>query len=181
MAARNSAQAAGERVETLLAGLRSHAGPEAAAAAEELVTCLVGLYGAGLSEIVRIIGEDAEAGERLLARLAGDPVVEGLLLIHDLHPVDAGTRIQRALDRVRPYLGSQKAEFGGIDDQGVVQVRLVNDGHGCRADPEAASTAVEQAVAEAAPETSGVDVESAPPPPRELPLLQITRRPAVAR
>lgn len=181
MAARTSAQAAGERIETLLAMLRSDAGPEAAAAAEELVSCLVGLYGAGLSEIVRIIGEDAEAGPRLLDRLAADPVVEGLLLIHDLHPVDAGTRIQRALDRVRPYLGSQKAEYQDIDDQGVVQVRLVSDGHGCLAEPEAARTAIEQAVAQAAPETSGVDIESAPPPPWELPLLQITRRPAVAR
>ena len=39
---------AGARVEALLAELRARSGPEAAEAAEELVTCLVRLYGAGL-------------------------------------------------------------------------------------------------------------------------------------
>jgi len=181
MAVRNGAEAAGERVEALLAGLRSAAGPEAAAAAEELVGCLVGLYGAGLGEIVRIIGEDQEAGPRLLARLAADPLVEGLLLVHDLHPVDAGTRIQQALQRARPYLGSQTAEFLGVDDEGVVHVRLTAGGHACQSSAGAAAAAVTRAVAEAAPEMSSVDVETGPAPRQEPPLLQITRRPAVAR
>ncbi|MGC1754472.1 MAG: hypothetical protein WA805_15365, partial [Trebonia sp.] len=41
----SDAQAAGERVETLLAELRTRAGPEVADTAEELVGCLVRLYG----------------------------------------------------------------------------------------------------------------------------------------
>ena len=36
-------------VEALLAELRARSGPEAADVAEELVTCLVRLYGAGLA------------------------------------------------------------------------------------------------------------------------------------
>src|SRR6516162_944166 len=104
MAAGHDARAAGERVEALLAELRSHAGPQVAQVAEELVSCLVELYGAGLAEIVRILSEDEGdgSGPRLLARLAADPLVESLLLVHDLHPVDAGTRIQRAIGRVMP-------------------------------------------------------------------------------
>ena len=62
MAASHNARQAGERIETLLAELGSQAGPQAAATAEELVSCLVELYGAGLAEIVQIIGQDAEAG-----------------------------------------------------------------------------------------------------------------------
>ena len=58
MAAGHDAQAAGERVEALLAELRSHAGPQVAATAEELVTCLVELYGDGLARIVAIVGAD---------------------------------------------------------------------------------------------------------------------------
>ena len=45
-------------------------------------------------------------------RLLADPLVESLLLLHDLHPLDVDTRIQRALDRVRPYLGSHA---GGVE------------------------------------------------------------------
>ena len=83
MAAGHDAQKVAERVEALLAKLGSQAGPEVAATAEELVSCLVELYGAGLAEIVKIIGEDLDAGRRLMDRLAGDPLVEGLLLLHD--------------------------------------------------------------------------------------------------
>ena len=52
----DDAQAAGERVETLIAELRSQAGPQAAATAEELVSCLVELYGTGLATILASSG-----------------------------------------------------------------------------------------------------------------------------
>jgi Fe-S cluster biogenesis protein NfuA len=181
MAARRDAHATGERVEGLLAELRSRAGPQASDTAEELVGCLVELYGAGLTEIVRILGEDSDAGPRLLDRLAADPLVESLLLVHDLHPVDTGTRVQRALDQVRPSLGSHPGtlEYRGIDDEGVVHLRLELSGHGCGSSAPAVREAITEAVAGAAPETAGVDVEEAEAP-AELPLLQIMRRPTAA-
>ena len=151
------AREAGARVETLLAELRARSGPEAAGAAEELVTCLVRLYGAGLEAIMRTIGDD----QRLQALLITDPLVESLLLVHDLHPLDTDTRVRRALGR----LGTG-AEVLGIDNEGVVHVRL---GHGCGSTTEV----VQEAITNAAPETTGVEFA-----PREAPLLQITRRPA---
>jgi hypothetical protein len=159
MAGALDAREAGDRVEALLAELRARSGPEAAGVAEELVTCLVRLYGAGLTTIMRAIGDD----QRLKTRLIADPLVESLLLIHDLHPLDAGARIGRALGR----LGTG-AEFLGIDDAGVAEVRL---GHGCGS----AAGDVERAVTDAAPEITGVRFAA-----REAPLLQITRRPAGA-
>jgi Fe-S cluster biogenesis protein NfuA len=182
MAAGHSAHKAGERVETLLAELGSQAGPQVAATAEELVTCLVELYGAGLAEIVRIVRADPDAGQRLMARLASDPLVESLLLLHDLHPLPVAERVQRAIDRVMPQLGSHAgaAQFAGLDETGVIRIRLELTDHGRQAHAAAVQEALEQAVADAAPEASGVgfDVVSAA---AELPLLQITRRPAAAR
>ena len=159
MAAGHDAQRAGERVEALLAELRARSGPEAADVAEELVTCLVRLYGAGLAAIMATIGDES----RLTALLIADPLVESLLLVHDLHPLDTAARIRRALGR----LGTG-AEFLGVDDTGVAHVRLAS---GCGS----TAAVVEQAIAEAAPETAGVRIA-----PREQPLLQITRRPAGA-
>jgi Fe-S cluster biogenesis protein NfuA len=185
MAASHDAQKAGERVEALLAELGSQAGPQVAATAEELVTCLVELYGAGLAEIVKIIGEDAEengSGQRLMGKLAADPLVESLLLLHDLHPLPAADRVRRAIEAVMPQLGPHagRAEFGGLDEAGVVHLRLERGGHGCGSSSEAVTEALEQAVADAAPETAGVDVEVVTPAP-ELPLLQITRGPTAVR
>jgi Fe-S cluster biogenesis protein NfuA len=185
MAAGHEAQAAGERVEALLAELGSHAGPEVAAIAEELVSCLVELYGAGLAQIVRIIGEDPEgngSGPRLMDALIADPLVESLLLVHDLHPLDTAARVRRAVDQVMPKLGPHagQVEFRGVDDQGVVRLRLEQGGHGCQSSSAAVRAAIEKSVAEAVPEATGIDIEVVAAP-AELPLLQITRRPAAAR
>jgi Fe-S cluster biogenesis protein NfuA len=182
MAGARDARAVGERVEALLAELRTRAGPQAGDAAEELVGCLVELYGAGLTAIVAILEADPDAGPRLLAALAGDPLVESLLLVHDLHPLDADTRINRALERVRPQLGSHAGaiEYLGIDDQGVAGLRLTASGHGCGSSSSTVAQTVEEAVTEAAPEVAGVHVEEVEAP-AEVPLLQIMRRPAGAR
>jgi Fe-S cluster biogenesis protein NfuA len=181
MARVTDARAAGERVEALIAELRARAGSRAGDTAEELVGCLVELYGAGLASIVAILGSASDAGPRLLDALAADPLVESLLLVHDLHPLDTDARIRRAIEQVRPRLGAHAdaIEYLGLDDRGVVRLRLTTSGHGCGS----ASTvrpAVEEAVTEAAPEAAGVAVEEVAAP-AELPLLQIMRRPAGTR
>jgi Fe-S cluster biogenesis protein NfuA len=182
MAGPRDARAAGERVEALLDELRTRAGPQAADVAEELVGCLVELYGSGLTTIVATLAADPDAGPRLLAALAGDPLVESLLLVHDLHPLDADARISRALELVRPQLGAHAGaiEYLGLDDQGVARFRLTTSGHGCGSSSSTVRQTVEEAVTEAAPELAGVHVEEVAAPP-EVPLLQIMRRPAGAR
>ena len=174
MAAGHDAQAAGERVDTLLAELRSEAGPQVAATAEELVSCLVELYGAGLARITEILGGDEE-GPRLLAELVADPLVESLLVVHDLHPLDTSARVRRAVEEVLPQLGSHAGdvEYLGLDDTGVLRLRL--EQRGCSA--ATVRDVIEKAVAAAAPEAAGVAVELVEPP-AEPTLLQITRRPA---
>ena len=158
------ARESGAHVEALLAELRARSGPEAADVAEELVTCLVRLYGAGLETIMRTIGAEANStAQRLQALLIADPLVESLLLVHDLHPLGTDTRIRRALGKL-----GVGAELLSIDETGVVEVRL---GKGCGS----MTTDIEQAVVDAAPETTGVRFA-----PKEAPLLQITRRPAGA-
>ena len=173
MAAGDDAQAAGERIEALLAELRSQAGPQAAATAEELVSCLVELYGAGLARITEILGED-ENGPELMDKLVADPLVESLLLVHDLHPLNASTRVRRAVEEVLPQLGAHAGdvEYLGLDEAGVLRLRL--EQRGCSA--ETVRHLIEKAVAGAAPEAAGVDIELVQPP-AEPTLLQITRRP----
>ena len=175
MAEGHDVEATGERVEALLAELRSQAGPQVAATAEELVSCLVELYGAGLARITEIVGEDEGSGPQLMDKLVADPLVESLLLVHDLHPLDTSTRVRRAVEEVLPQLGSHagNVEYLGLDEAGVLRLRLEQSG--CSADT--VRDLIEKAVAGAAPEAAGVAIELAQPP-AEPTLLQITRRPA---
>ncbi len=172
----------GERIEEILGFLRSE-DDKAAVAAEELVGLLVGVYGDGLGHIVAALGDAGPAGTALLAQLTDDPLVESLLLLHDLHPLDVNTRIQRALDQVRPYLGSHAGgvEYVGVID-GVAQLRLEGSCDGCPSSTVTVQLAIEGAVMDAAPEVTEVAVEGVTPPAPPSPaLLQIGRRPADAQ
>jgi Fe-S cluster biogenesis protein NfuA len=172
-----SVQDVGARVEELLATLRSGHVKDPAPAAEELVRLLVGLYGDGLSHIVTALRDDGAPGSAMLERLTEDPLVESLLLLHDLHPLDLDARVQRALDGVRPYLGSHAGgvEYLGVRD-GVARLRLEGSCHGCPSSTVTVQLAITGAVQAAAPEVTDVVVEGMTAPPAPA-LLQIGRRP----
>lgn len=166
----------GDRVEELLAGQRSSSAG-GGADAEELAGLLIGLYGEGLGHIVAALNGKGQGGTAILAELAEDPLVESLLLLHDLHPLDVDARIQRALDRVRPYLGSHAGgvQYLGVTG-GVARLRLEGSCHGCPSSTVTVQLAIQDAVRGAAPEVTEVVVEgmTAAPSPS---LLQIGRRP----
>src|SRR6266487_5336399 len=168
---------AGTRIEELLASLRSRGGA-AAETAEELVRLLVGMYGEGLAAIMAALAEEGEPGRAITGRLTADPLVEGLLLLHGLHPLDVDARIQRALDQVRPYLGSHAGgvQYLGVTD-GVARLRLEGSCHGCPSSTVTVQLAIQGAVEEAAPEVTQVVVEGMTEAPGPA-LLQIGRRSA---
>jgi Fe-S cluster biogenesis protein NfuA/nitrite reductase/ring-hydroxylating ferredoxin subunit len=169
------------RVEELLDALKAGGFGGAAPAAEELVGLLVGLYGDGLTQIATILAGSGPDGVAMLARLAEDPLVESLLLLHGLHPLDVDARIQRALDRVRPYLGSHAGgvEYLGVAD-GVARLRLEGSCHGCPSSTVTVQLAITGAVQDAAPEVTEVVVEGMTAAPAEHALLQIGRRPDIS-
>lgn len=151
---------AGSRIETLLTEVRARADGPVLDMTEELVRLLADVYGAGLERIVEIL-EEEPTGFLVMGRLVDDELVASLLLLHDLHPVDVETRIEKALDKVRPYLGSHAGgvDFLGVDDAGIVHLRLEGNCNGCPSSTVTVKLAIERAIEEAAPEVTGIAVE----------------------
>jgi Fe-S cluster biogenesis protein NfuA len=162
----------GAQVEELLARIEEVGGPAAAGSAEELVRVLVEYYGAGLERIVELLGPDS------VRVLAADPQTATLLVLHDLHPVDIDTRIEQALDGVRPYLGSHAGgvSYLGVDREDVAHLRLSGNSGDCSSSTVTVKLAVEEAIMTAAPELQGIEVEEIKAP---KPLLQIGVRPGL--
>lgn len=133
--------------------------------AEELVRLVVDLYGAGLERLLEIAHDSGRLDDELLDRLAADDLVSSLLLVHGLHPYDVETRVARALDGVRPYLGSHggDVELVGVTEDGVVRLRMLGSCDGCPSSSVTLTLAVETAIQAAAPETLGIEVEEAAP------------------
>lgn len=161
----------GSRIERLLAELGADTDPSVQRRAEELVRLLVDFYGAALARVVEL------ADESLLERLADDDLVASLLIVHDLHPLPTLARVEAALERVRPYLGSHAGgvKLRGIDEQGVVHLALEGTCNGCQSSTQTVKLSIERAIEEAAPEVTGIDVQGIVPEPRSAGagLLQI--------
>lgn len=129
---------------------------------EELVHEILELYGAGLRRIVDGIAEASDGAESLRDKLLGDHLVTSLLLLHGLHPDDLTTRVRRALERVRPHLGSHGGdiEIAEIDERAaIVRLRMKGSCDGCPSSILTVKMAVETALLEAAPELAKVEVE----------------------
>jgi len=164
------------RIEALLDQLAAVGDPTVAELGEALVAAVLQMYGEGLARIVAALAA-APDGEVAVRRIAADELVANLLLLHDLHPDDLDTRIQDALDRVRPYLGSHAGgvDYVGVDGDGVAHLRLQGTCDGCAGSAATVNNAIERAVLDAAPEVLRVEVEGVVEAPSTQ-LLQIGMR-----
>lgn len=156
-------RATGDRIDVLLDACGA-GGVVARERAEELVRLTADLYGAGIERILDILHDAGHLDDDVLAMLAADDLVASLMLVHGLHPYDVGTRVEQALEGVRPYLGSHggDVELLEVTDEGVVRLRLLGSCDGCPSSSVTLKLAVEGAIEAAAPEIVEIVVEDAP-------------------
>jgi Fe-S cluster biogenesis protein NfuA/nitrite reductase/ring-hydroxylating ferredoxin subunit len=148
------------RVQELQAQLDSAGDSATREVAEELVSAVVQMYGAGLEKIFSALAAHGEAGEQIAAGLAEDPDVGSLLLIHDLHPIPLETRVIEALEKVRPYMESHGGNVELLSlHEGVARIRLQGSCSDCKASSATLELAIKQALEEAAPDLWGLEVE----------------------
>lgn len=151
------------RVEQLLESLEQLPDEHGRQVATELARALLDLYGEGLERIVETV---AAVDDGTLARaFSEDELVSHLLLLHELHPLAVGERVEDALDSVLPYLRSHggSVELLGVAD-GVVSLRLQGSCSGCPSSALTLKSAIEEAIFKAAPEVAEVRAEGVAEP-----------------
>jgi NifU-like domain len=142
---------AGARIDALITASAS-GGVAARERTEELVRLVADLYGAGLERLLEIVHDSGALTDEVADALAGDELVSSLLLVHGLHPYDAGTRIEQALAGIRDV------ELLDVTADGVVRLRMTGGGHGCGSSAEAVKAAVEEVIEAAAPEVTRIEI-----------------------
>jgi Fe-S cluster biogenesis protein NfuA len=149
-----------EHLETLIKNLERL--PDAAARdqARELAQTLLDFHGTALGRLLARVAEMGEQGRALIASLADDDVVSSLLLLYGLHPLDMATRVEQALERVRPLLRSHHGdvELEAVID-GVVRLRMQGSCNGCPSSALTLKNAIEEAIYAAAPDVEAIQVE----------------------
>jgi len=148
------------RIETLLHEVEKFKDPQARRQTQEIVQALMDLHGSALEKILDQVAAGGEDGLKLIQSLARDPIIESVLLLYGLHPLDLETRVGQALEKVRPYLHSHggNVELLGIVD-GVVRLRLQGSCHGCPSSAQTLKQSIEEAINERAPDATAIQVE----------------------
>jgi Fe-S cluster biogenesis protein NfuA len=148
----------GERIERVLEH-GDPARPVARDEARDLLRLVSDLYGAGLERLLAIADELGALDDALLSRLAADPLVGSLLLVHGLHPDSLEQRVARALEELRPQLERHEVEVAAdVNEDDTVRLRVIGAG-GCASTSEALVGSIRAAIEDAAPDAA-VEVES---------------------
>ncbi len=149
-----------ERIETLIQEVSAFSDSRKRETVEELIQCILDMYGEGLARILELTMQAEAAGFPLVKSFVHDDLIGSLLLLHDLHPVDIETRIAHALDEVRPNL---KAHGGNVEllkiEAGVAYLRLNGSCHGCPSSTITLKNLIEEAIYKAAPDLESIEVE----------------------
>jgi len=153
-----------EQISQLVEQVRALPDTRARDTAIQLAQAILDLHSEALARLLALL--PFEADSQLIERLADDPKIGGVLLLHDLHPLDLAARVRKALDSPTLRNAAQKIEMLSTEE-GVVRVR-VEHGHHVRA-------ALEQLIWEAAPDARQVIVEGDDQPARSefVPIQQL--------
>lgn len=150
-----------KKIQDLVEEIDSLADSRARGLMQECVQEFLGFYGNGLKRILGIISKgNTSASKDIYNNLIDDSFVSGLLLIHDLHPLDLNTRLHIALDNVKPYMDSHGGDVEIISlIDGVARLKL--SGH-CKGCPSSASTlelGIKKEIEENCPDLLDLEVE----------------------
>jgi Fe-S cluster biogenesis protein NfuA len=129
------------------------------ATGKELLQHLMEVHAQGLERMLEIAFESGEGGGALIDRLGKDDVAGGLLLLYSLHPDALETRVETAVDRMRPKLRKLSCSIDLLSvDEGAVRVRINKSGHSCGSTTGELRSMVESGVYEFAPDVVSLEI-----------------------
>ena len=146
-----------DKIEVLVRQAQSISDPAARNIAIDLLRAVLDLHAAGLERILDLIFESGPGGEGIIERIAHDELAGSMLLLHDLHPEDLETRLNRALVRLQDMFASLGAKLSIVSMEGdTVQLRFESERTWSAAPVK---SSVEKEIFQAAPEITTVVIE----------------------
>jgi len=149
-----------QQIGDLVQELDTIADPEVRTRAKTLVQLILDLHAAGLERALEVIAGNNEFGQRVIDDLGRDSLVSSLLVLYGLHPLDVDVRVARTIEKLIPQVRKGGAELEVESAQnGFVRLRVKVTAHGCGSPTKTLKTLIEDAIYEAAPDISGLQIE----------------------
>lgn len=143
-----------DKLETIVAGWDESYQLTATA----LKSAIEELHKEALKRLIRALKDDENAGLKLREALQ-DEVIYGVLLYHGLVKEPLNSRLNKALDAVRPMLQGHggDVELVNIKLPDTVEIRLVGSCHGCPASGQTLTEGIEKSIKEYCPEIVNIN------------------------
>ncbi len=150
------------KIEDLVHRVDAISDPAVKANATVLVQSLLDLHAAAFERVTEALLRDGEPGRQILERLAADEIVGGLLVLYGLHPDGLDVRLQKAIERARKAVAPHGASVELLAiREGEIHLRLSGKNAGCGSTTRKLQELVENAIGEAAPEITNVQIDNA--------------------
>lgn len=154
-----------EKIEDLVRQAESISDPKARGVTIDLLRGVLEFHAAGIERMLDMIFSAGEPSQEIVEQIAADELISSMLLLHDLHPDDLETRVNRAVHKLQEVFLSLGAKISllaiesdtvrvGFDSQRTWSGTLVK-------------ASVEKAIFQAAPEITGVIIEGLKETPPE--------------
>ena len=154
------------RIEELIRALEALSDTRAREQAKELVQVVLDLHGAGLARLIELTTTTGAAGQTLLDAFADDDQVRSLLLLHGLHPRDLESRVERAVEKMHPFLGTHGLRLELLQSgEELVRLKLHGNWQDKNLSAKTLKRDIEAAILDAAPDAARVEVEGLAEPP----------------
>jgi hypothetical protein len=152
-----------DKIEELVRRADSLSDREARGIAVDLLQAVLDLHGAALERMMEIAVESGPVGETIIEKIAQDDLTSSVLMLHDLHPYDLETRIERAIRKLHDVFVSLGAKLTLLAiENGTVRLHF-DSARTWTGAPVKVS--VEKAIFQAAPEIVDVVIEGLREPP----------------
>jgi len=146
-----------DKIEVLVREAESISDPKARSVTIDLLRAVLDFHAAGLERVLEIINESGSGGEAIMERIATEDLTSSMLLLHDLHPDDLETRINRAVHKLQDVFLSLGAKLSLLSiEPGTVRFHFESQRAWSGAPLK---TSIEKAIFQAAPEITSVVVE----------------------
>lgn len=158
-----------KRMQDLIEQVNNISDPKSKELMQECISEILTFYGRGLERILDILmNENNQAATKIINELMEDSFISGLLLIHDLHPLDLQTRLHLALEKVSPYIESHggSVEIVSLED-GIATIKMAGSCKSCKSSSVTLELAIKQSIEEHCPDLLELKVEGIEPAPEK--------------
>ena len=149
-----------QRIGGIVQEIEAIADPATRATAKVLIQSLMDLHSAAIERTMEIVAGAGEPGLALIDQLGRDPMVSSVLVLYGLHPEELDSRVQKAIEKVKPQLRKQGAEVEVLElHEGVVRLRVQTGDHTCGSTAKTVRATLEGAIYDAAPDLNLLTLE----------------------